>query len=160
MQALCKRGLMFHEAIFTVRVLTLKAGFWKAVVSLMWVLMLWSNDDLDLESCVIRYHSCTSLQGGCINSLWESRQREVSLRLHLPFSPCRVCLKDHMPAYAAFIWGLRLKRLSCVSRCSPGPVAQLIWAPLSPQMLSPLFISASVSPAACLYLLPTLFYSL
>lgn len=58
---------MFHEVIITVRALTLKAGMSKAVVSLVSVcecVRVMIQDDLDLESCVIRYRSCKSLQGG------------------------------------------------------------------------------------------------
>lgn len=106
------------------------------------VFVWWSNDDLDLESCVIRYYSCTSLQGGCINSLWEIWQRGVTQWLHLPsFSLWRVCHTSHAsmhsiylgPAFEMFV--LRVTRLPQSWRS----------APLYPQMLSPLYISASFS---------------
>lgn len=74
---------MFHEAIFTVRAVTLKDQFVKGCG---FSPVLWSNGDLDVESCAIRCRSCKSLHEGFINAFWELTKGGYTVVTHRPLT--------------------------------------------------------------------------
>lgn len=149
-------GLMFHEVIFTVRAATFRPVLRR----------LWFHSCVFVSSCydpmtLNLNHVSKGVTAGshCREGVLIHFKRADKGRLHLlPFSLWRVCLEANMPACAAFISGLLLKCLSCVSHSSPSPVAQLSSSFSSDALSS--YLYQPVLLVACLLLLPALLPSL
>lgn len=144
---------MFHGAIFTVR-----------AVAASRVFVLWSNDSI--------YQPWSWSVSWGITAVSHSRKGVVIHPQRVDrgtlYCGCCVstphsehCREANMAACTAFIWGLLLSCLSCLSQSSPSPVAQflfLLWCSLLPGLLISSCFSCDVSLLALLSLpfLPSL----